>query len=165
MKKFISIIIGLAILGGLVIYHSSSVNAIAPVVDVRTNADATTTAPYLVAAAASSTLAAFSLDSVSAIQLFVWSAASTTATKFTATVEYSNNLVDWYPFTSASSSLVSAGSGVSPVIEWTPGTASSSKTIFITGPNNYAARYGRVKYQLIGANGQIYLEAALKRSN
>jgi hypothetical protein len=174
MKKLILISAVLLTLLG-VVWFSFPVKANPSAVQVYTNdtaganSKATSSAPYLVSGAASSTMA-FDPANGRAIQVFIASYATNTSAAPIVNFEFqfSNNNSDWYPFQTVSSGFpATLKSGVGGHIwVWTMSTTTINETAFLSVPthlDNYNALYGRVVYSVKTGSTNLHLEVAQRK--
>ena len=112
------------------------------------------------------TTIAFDPQNGSAIQLFFSAHSTSTPTIVYAGLDLSNDGVDFYEFETKTSPGALTSGAVGDLWSWTAATTSADETVsktFTITPLNYAAKYGRLRYNIAGGAAEVLVQVAQKK--
>lgn len=137
-------------------------------------ATTTTGVTYMTTATATSTMPLL-VNGVDQVNVNVRLTPSTTATNLLAKIEYANGALcdtqptacDWFDASgvTVNSNISSTIGSTTVVYNWKPDVAANSTTTASFAISNINASYMRLGFQLVGANGAIWVETAQKVQN
>jgi len=176
-KKFI-VLAGIAVFfgavfSGAVLWKTAPASANQSTIQVYTNStttpnsNATTSLQYLAVATAASTLLFDSTNS-HVIQIYFAVHSTNTPAQVYTGLDFSNNNLDWYPFqfvAQGASVALSAGQ-TGDLFSWTAATTSADQIVYKTASfvlDNFAGKYGRLRYKLAGSAAEVHVEIAQKK--